>query len=1033
MIRKALVVGINRYPYLKQHLGYAARDAEEIARLLRKHGDFEVTLLPEICKGANQIDENGTVKRETLEKEIYQLFKPGDDYPDTALLFFAGHGLQKPLLGNKFKGYLAPSDVNPERGKWGISFEWLFEQLTDSPSPNQIVWLDCCHSGEFTNLTFDQANPQNRGRENVNRLFIAACRKFQEAIGVEGHGLLISLLLRGLRVEQNPPGKWINSKNLDAFINDELRNTNFTQRFRTNTIGEPINFWPTLGAVEQQTAIAVTPSQAPAKEKKVVGIETMQSVPVWVGRDELLKQLSAKLLIAGTERNNSSNLPKVLVLVGQGGIGKSSLAVKLLEAVGVNLATATLVNSSPYYRIICFRAEAGNSFDEVAKAILDGLGIEVDAKAEATQKIRQILAGLTQEQCLLLLDNLEVILHPASHPQVGRAIAPDWGKLLHALAVNNHCSQIILTSREVPADLGEGQSTGVVFDSVLVHIETLLGVDVDAGIEILRQRQLRDSEEDLRWVTERVGGHAFLLTQLANLGKDKPGYLRQHPELVTERAEPILKAQLARQHNEAKDLLRRMCVLRVGINIRGLTSLRLYTGKKDFWDLSISNLFRKPVCKQPHQLTDGEIQQTKLIVNRLVESSLVQSRYDEQSGEYLYSIHRLIVEFLQAEYQDDIPQLLKSVYAFYQNEKKVKDPQNLEDLQPVLEAQYFAFQLGNYPEAYNLLTKNIDQYLIYWGNWNLLKDLYEQILPYVKDSADRRFCLISIGVIYRDWGNWNEAEKYFRDALASAQEENSKSGMANSWGFLGDIERKRGNWDAAERLFRQCLEVETELGDRSGMAYSWGQLGNIEKNRGNWNAAELLYRQCLEVMTELGERSGMASSWGVLGDIERMRGNLDAAEQLKRQSFQLRQELGDREGMASSLGAWGDIEKDRGNWDAAERLYRQSLELRTELGDQEGIAASIGCLGENELGKGNLDEAEKLLKAALAKMQELGMTYHIAETNYDLAQLERRRGNPELAQRHYDTAHQIFQQLGAAKELERIEQEWAISDEIKEI
>ncbi|MEY3868476.1 MAG: hypothetical protein RLZZ338_2367, partial [Cyanobacteriota bacterium] len=42
------------------------------------------------------------------------------------------------------------------------------------------------------------------------------------------------------------------------------------------------------------------------------------------------------------------------------------------------------------------------------------------------------------------------------------------------------------------------------------------------------------------------------------------------------------------------------------------------------------------------------------------------------------------------------------------------------------------------------------------------------------------------------------------------------------------------------------------------------------------------------------------------------------------------------------------------------------------------------------------------------------------------------RGNTEFAQQHYDTAHQIFVQLGAAKDLERIEREWGLSDEIKD-
>jgi tetratricopeptide (TPR) repeat protein len=124
------------------------------------------------------------------------------------------------------------------------------------------------------------------------------------------------------------------------------------------------------------------------------------------------------------------------------------------------------------------------------------------------------------------------------------------------------------------------------------------------------------------------------------------------------------------------------------------------------------------------------------------------------------------------------------------------NPQSLADLQAVLEAQHFAFRLGNYPEAYYLIPR---EYLRRWGYWNLSKELYEQILPYVE--GDRRsYCLIALGAIHRDFGNWDLAEKYFKDALAIAQKENNQS-IATSLGMLGEIERKRGNWDEAEKLY----------------------------------------------------------------------------------------------------------------------------------------------------------------------------------------------------------------------------------------
>ena len=736
------------------------------------------------------------------------------------------------------------------------------------------------------------------------------------------------------------------------------------------------------------------PADAPPdKALRVAFSQLPDSIPVWKGRDELVENLTAKLV---QMLPDGTSPPKVLAIIGQGGMGKTSLAVKLAEALGVNWQKSVFqkgesLPGGDYECAMYFEAKEGTSFDDVAGFLLsEGLGIQpAEVLKTADEKIAKIMAGLQETRCLLVLDNLESILHPAveagnpdilAAAQVHRAISPDWGKLLNALVYQQHQSQTILTSREVPADLADTRYRGLAPDSELVHIEMLQGVDVAAGVEILQQRKLTDTLADLRWISQRVEGHVFLLTQLAALGNGKPGYLRKHPELVTKNAEPMLREQLTRQSEAARDLLRRMCVLRVPIDVRGLTFLRLYTDDVE------KNIRLELVAELgvPTELTDAEISETAAILQRLVGASLVQSRYDEEKCEDFYDLHRVIEEFLQGDYRDELPRLLESVYKFYCTGKDVNNPQSLADLQAVLEAQHFAFRLGNYLEAYNLIPS---EYLRRWGYRNLSKELYEQILPYVQGQR-RSYCFRALGAIHRDFGNWDLAENYFKDALAIAAEEDNKSGMASCWGLLGDIERNRGNWDEAEKLYRQCLEVETELGDRSGMASSWGVLGDIEGNRGNWDEAEKLYRQSLALRTELGDRSGMASSWGVLGDIER----------------------------------------NRGNWDEAEKLYRQSLEVETELGDREGIAISIGCLGENELGRGHLDTAEQLLTEALEKMQKLGMTWHIAETNYDLARLQRKRGNTEVAQQHYDTAHQIFQQLGAAKDLERIDREWQSTD-----
>jgi len=277
-----------------------------------------------------------------------------------------------------------------------------------------------------------------------------------------------------------------------------------------------------------------------------------------------------------------------------------------------------------------------------------------------------------------------------------------------------------------------------------------------------------------------------------------------------------------------------------------------------------------------------------------VESSLVECQYDEERQENLYSLHRLVIEFLQTQHQQELPRLFHCVYQFYQSEKSVKKPKTLEDLRPVLEAQHLAFHLGNYHEASEILYYQLDDYLYLWGYWDLLKDLWKQIMPELKIGYDKkwRFFWQRIGMIHRNTGNWDEAEKYFRKSLENAQKVNSKRGMASSWGLLGDIERNRGNWDEAERLYRQSLALRTELGDKSGMAAVWGCLGENELGQGNLDAAEKYLTEALAQMKELGMTWHIAEANFDLAQLWRKRGNEAIAQQHYQKSHQIFQQLG---------------------------------------------------------------------------------------------------------------------------------------------
>jgi tetratricopeptide (TPR) repeat protein len=764
--------------------------------------------------------------------------------------------------------------------------------------------------------------------------------------------------------------------------------------------------WPEMppGLIEAVGAGSPRPDDGDSDGRpagRLVGREFLPAVPVWAGRDRLMAELGP-LLRAGEAL-------RVVALIGQGGIGKSALAAKLLESIGVELASGLLSAAflgRGFGRAIAFKAFEGTSFDEVAAGLLAGLGApDGRSLVKPTDKIAAIVRALAEEPALVVLDNLESVLHPASHERAGRAIEPDWGELLTALANGNHRSLVLLTSREYPRDLvGKMNPLGLP-DPLLVKLVDLRAVDGASSLEILQNYGFTDQSER-QWIADRVQGQPFLLRLLAGYAQ-YPGYVQQHPELLAGGAEQLLKQQLARQSKAARQLLQKMCVLRVPVNTNALTFLRLY--KNNFLTQDLRFLWSR-LAKQKVEFGSTEIKETQTILEALSNASLIQKQYDSERREFLFDLHRVVVEFLQRELGEAKGALLQSVYRFYCTGKTLNNPQTIEELQPLLEAQHFAFQLGNYSEAENLIYQ-LEDYLEPWGYWTLLKELFEQVLPHL-DRASQPYILQRIGSRYRDWGDWDKAETLYQQALDLARTAQNKSLTAGLTGQLGNIERNRGNWDAAESLYRQCLAVETELGDRAGMASSWGLLGDIERNRGNWDAAESLYRQMLEVFTELGDRAGMASSWGLLGGIERNRGNWDAAESLFRQSLELRTELGDRAGMASSWGVLGDIERNRGNWDAAESLYRQCLAVETELGDRAGMASSWASLGSIERNRGNWDAAESLYRQCLAVETELGDRAGMASSWGVLGDIERNRGNWDAAESLYRQSLELRTELG---------------------
>ncbi len=313
MSRDALVVGINIYQDDNlRNLNAPAEDAEAIAKILEQYGEFDVWRRPEAIDSDSKKPYVAKIKGFSLtdlEKALVKLFKPeGRQVPDTALFYFSGHGLRKDR--GIQEGFLATTNVDTNQGFYGLSLKWLRELLEESPIRQQIIWLDCCHSGEI--LNFSKYDPGEQGQAR-DRCFIAASREFEfsfEDLNSE-YSVLTKVLLSGLDPNRCPQ-QWITSDDLIVYIKNNLRNKNQRPVF-SHFGSSPINLTRTL-----DTPIPVSKGQDSQDICPYKGLEYFdfndEDPKYFYGRETLTDKL--------IDRVRQSNF---LAILGASGSGKSSV------------------------------------------------------------------------------------------------------------------------------------------------------------------------------------------------------------------------------------------------------------------------------------------------------------------------------------------------------------------------------------------------------------------------------------------------------------------------------------------------------------------------------------------------------------------------------------------------------------------------------------------------------------------------------------------------------------------------------------
>jgi hypothetical protein len=252
-----------------------------------------------------------------------------------------------------------------------------------------------------------------------------------------------------------------------------------------------------------------------------------------------------------------------------------------------------------------------------------------------------------------------------------------------------------------------------------------------------------------------------------------------------------------------------------------------------------------------------------------------------------------------------------------------------------------------------------------------------------------------------------QAQQRFQ-SLADAGNQSAAGMVSVTLTEQADCLRELGQLDTAAELYLQAIELDEKRNALRDVAVGKGQLASVRLLQKDYPAALAGYAEARELFVQLNEPQTLATIWHQTGMVYKAMQDFETAERCYRKSLNINSQQGNQAGIASSLGELGNLYNARGRLEQAVVFYRQASDSHIQLGDKAGEGRQRYNLANSLIKLQRYEEARVELQRVIECDKAFGHSAQPWKTWAILCDLEQASHNPTAAQAAKQQAIQCY-------------------------